>query len=92
MESPSIETARLLLRPLVEEDAPDVFEWAGDPVVNRYMPYALYTDVEPVRAWIRSLRADHHEFGFALRETGKVIGSGSICLEAERGAYARATT
>ena len=36
-----IETERLLLRPLTVDDAADVFEWVGDPVVNRYMPRKL---------------------------------------------------
>lgn len=75
-----IHTDRLVLRPLTQADAPDVFEWVGDPVVNRYMPYALYTDVEQVRAWIAGIDPQDHEFAFVLRETGKVIGSGSIGL------------
>ncbi len=33
-----IETERLILRPLTQSDANAVFEWAGDPLVNRYMP------------------------------------------------------
>lgn len=37
-----IETERLVLRPLTINDAKDVFEWASDPVVNRFMPYNLY--------------------------------------------------
>uniref|UniRef100_UPI0040564240 GNAT family N-acetyltransferase n=1 Tax=Acetatifactor sp. TaxID=1872090 RepID=UPI0040564240 len=40
-----IETERLILRPLTIDDAPDVFEWAGDPIVNRYMPYPLLENV-----------------------------------------------
>ena len=30
-----IKTERLILRPLVKSDAKDVFEWVGDPIVNR---------------------------------------------------------
>jgi len=41
-----IETERLILRPLTTEDADDVFEWVGDPIVNRFMPYNLYANVE----------------------------------------------
>ena len=36
-----IETQRLILRPLTEQDAQDELEWVGDPQVNRYMPYSL---------------------------------------------------
>lgn len=75
-----IETERLLLRPLTQADAPDVFEWVGDPVVNRYMPYPLYQNVGQVEAWIRQIRPEDCEFGFVLKSTGKMIGAGSIGL------------
>lgn len=82
-----IRTERLLLRPLDEADAADVFEWAGDPVVNRWMPYALYDDAEQVRRWIAGLREEDCEFAFELNATGKVIGSGSIGYNPECAAY-----
>ena len=78
-----IETERLILRPLTLADAEDVFEWVGDPIVNRYMPYPLYQNVEQVRKWIQSIDPEHYEFGFQLKETGKVIGAGSIGLNDE---------
>ena len=73
-----IETERLILRPLTVSDAADAFEWHGDPEVNRYMVYPLYTDVEQSRAWIAGLAPDENEFGFELKSTGKVIGAGGI--------------
>lgn len=78
-----IETERLILRPLEEKDAADVFEWVGDPVVNRYMPYTLYQNVEQARAWICSITPQDCEFAFVLKETGQVIGAGSIGLNDE---------
>jgi len=77
-----IETDRLILRPLSTDDANDVFEWAGDPIVNRYMPYPLHDNVHQTKEWINSLR-DKNEFCFCLKETGKVIGSGSIVYNDE---------
>lgn len=73
-----IETERLILRPLTVKDADDVFEWVGDPVVNRYMYYALYDNTEQVKEWIRGIGDDTCEFGFELASTGKVIGAGSV--------------
>lgn len=73
-----IETERLILRPLTVDDAPDVFEWVGDPIVNRYMPYSLYENVDQVRTWINQIAPEENEFAFVLRESGKVIGAGSI--------------
>ena len=82
-----IETDRLLLRPLTLADAEDVFEWVGDSVVNRYMPYALYENVEQVKAWISDIVDEDLEFGFELKKTGKVIGAGSVGYDVSRAAY-----
>lgn len=73
-----IETERLILRPLTVADDADAFEWHGDPEVNRYMVYPLYTDVEQSRAWIAGLGPNENEFGFELKSTGRVIGAGGI--------------
>lgn len=81
-----IETDRLMLRPLIVDDAHDVFEWAGDPIVNRYMPYPLHENVHQSEEWIKSL-GEKNEFCFCLKDTGKVIGAGSITYNAEYGAY-----
>lgn len=82
-----IQTERLILRPLRVTDAADVFEWVGDPVVNRYMPYPLYQNVAQVEDWIARIPEAENEFGFALRSTGKVIGSGSITWDPQRNVY-----
>ena len=82
-----IETERLLLRPLTLADAEDVFKWVGDPVVNRYMPYPLYKNVDQVKRWIAGIKDEDLEFGFELKETGRVIGAGSVGYDEERAAY-----
>lgn len=82
-----IETERLLLRPLVREDAGDVFEWVGDPIVNTYMPYSLYQNIGQVGEWIGSLEDDDNEFAFCLKDIHKVIGSGSITFDPPSKAY-----
>ena len=83
----TIETERLLLRPLTMDDVADVFEWTGDPIVNRYMPYPVHPNVEATKEWISSIKPENGEFAFALKATGKVIGSGSVHQE-EDGLYA----
>jgi ribosomal-protein-alanine N-acetyltransferase len=81
-----IETERLIIRPIEPGDAKDVFEWAGDPVVNRYMPYPLHTDIRQAEEWIRSL-GDKNEFVFCLRDTGEVVGGGSMSYREAFDAY-----
>ena len=76
-----IETDRLRLRPLTLDDAEAEFAWVGDPKVNRYMPYNLYTSVQQVREYLAGVVADtsaHLEFGFERRSDGLLIGAGSV--------------
>ena len=78
---PILETERLILRPIRAEDYLDAFEWCGDPVVNKYMLYSLYTKAEDVRKWIESIdhnNPDAYEYAFVEKESGKVIGSGGL--------------
>ena len=75
-----LDTPRLTLRPLSQDDADAAFVWCSDPEVNRYMPYALYTHVEDVRRWLASVEAatGEYNFGFVRKSDGLLIGSGSI--------------
>lgn len=81
-----IETERLIIRPIEPGDAKDVFEWAGDPAVNRYMPYPLHTDIRQAEEWICSL-GDKNEFVFCLKDTGEVVGGGSMSYREAFDAY-----
>lgn len=58
--------------------AEDAFEWLNDPIVNRYMPYPIYTNIESVKKWILSLDRNVTEFAFVLKDENKVIGAGGI--------------
>ena len=81
MHSVTLETDRLILRPLTVDDAGAVFVWAGDPKVNRYMIYALHTDIEATRQWLRSVEQGSEggcEFGFVRKSDGLLIGTGGV--------------
>ena len=81
MHNVTLETDRLILRPLTVADADAVFVWNSDPDVNRYMSYTLYTDVEQTRQWLRSVEQEPegvYEFGFVRKSDGLLIGSGGI--------------
>ena len=73
----TLETERLLLRPLALSDAEDVFEYAGDPMVSQYMPYQPHPNVEATKEWLSQIKPEDGEFAFVLKSTGKVIGAGS---------------
>lgn len=79
-KEPIIETERLILRPLNVDDAPAVLEWASDERVSKFMSYTGYDDINIAKQWLESLENEESEWnwGFELKETGKLIGSGSI--------------
>ena len=89
MSVPKLETERLILRPLSMDDLDAVFKWAGDPRVNKYMIYPLYKNKEEGIEWLKSLYQDDDkkDFGFVLKETGELIGSGGIYYHPERGLW-----
>lgn len=69
-----IETERLILRPFLETDAEDVFEYLHEPAVNCFASMKLNT-LEDAKAEMKN-RVGETEYCFAitLKETGKVIG------------------
>ena len=84
------ETERLIIRPLVPEDAEAAFRWCGDPRVNEYMIYPLYHRAEDVRTWLEGRDADHPDScdeGIVLKSTGELIGSGGLVYRPERNAW-----
>lgn len=76
MSIPVIETERLILRPLVPEDAEVVFAWTGDERVTKYMNYSTYFSAEQVREWLEN--GSSGIWGFVRKDDGMLIGSGDI--------------
>ena len=76
----TLETKRLILRPLTTDDADAVFKWTGDPRVNKYMIYPLYKSVDEAKPWIETLYEDEKklDYGFVLKQSGELIGSGGL--------------
>ena len=84
---PILETERLILRPLTTEDYEACFKWCGDPRVNEYMNYPLYHKAEDVKEWLKTVNDDERKmcFGYVLKESGELIGSGSVVFHEEKG-------
>ena len=74
-----LETDRLTLRCPTVADAPAAFVWCADPEVNRFMPYSLYTRVEDVAAWLKTVEEGGlYDFALVRRADGLVMGTCGI--------------
>lgn len=89
MEIPTLETERLILRPLSVNDAEAVYQWVSDERVTKFMPYQTYTSVDDVKQWLISLQAeeDTYNFGFVLKDRNLLIGSGDIGYNPEKASW-----
>lgn len=78
--NPTLETERLILRKLKISDDKDIFEYAKDPEVSRYVTWEPHKSIEDARAFInwnleRYNKGEIGEWAIELKETGRVIGS-----------------
>lgn len=71
-----LETARLTLRPLAEEDVEDLWPWVSDPAFVRGMSWKEHVDREETRAYVR-LTAELREKGAAM--VWAVVHEGKAC-------------
>ena len=70
----TIETERLILRPFVESDAADVYEYLHKPAVNCFASMKLDTLEDAKAEMKKRIGETEYYFAIVLRETGKVIG------------------
>lgn len=79
-----IETERLLLRKMTEDDLDALYKVLGDPEIMQHYPYSF--DEDRVRAWIRRNMDRYGTFGFGLwavclKETGEMIGDCGLTMQ-----------
>jgi ribosomal-protein-alanine N-acetyltransferase len=89
MTTPSVETSRIILRPLKISDAGTIFtNWASDPEVSKYMRWDTHKTVDVTIEWLtleeKNIdKDDSYSWGFVLKETGGLIGSGGLLYNSE---------
>lgn len=81
IEKPMLETDRLLLRVLNENDVPDLREWLGSEEIYTYWgrkaskgernPELLFIDPRP---WVKRKPNPDFKWGIVLKESNRVIG------------------
>ncbi|NMB34031.1 MAG: GNAT family N-acetyltransferase [Clostridium sp.] len=90
METPILQTNRLVLRPLKLNDAEHVFKsWTSDPDVVKYMQWDLHENLWDTEEWLASEEDsidndENYNWGFVLKETNSLIGSGGFQFDRER--------
>jgi len=80
---PKLETQRLVLREVVEDDQGLIYSFNADPNALRFVAREFYTDVSEAVAKLQSMKACFHDktgivWTFALKETGEPIGYGGF--------------
>ncbi len=93
MKIPVLETKRLILRPLEISDAEHIFKtWTSDPRVTKFMIYTTHQSPSETKEWLTSVQKEYEEgvsydYGFQLKETGKLIGSGGADYSKNKGCW-----
>lgn len=77
---PLLQSERVLLRPLSRQDVRDVFEYASDEEIARFVSFAPHVSEADSLEWIdleiaRYERNEPGVWAIELRETGRVVGS-----------------
>lgn len=71
----TFETERLILRPWLESDAADLYEYAKDPRVGPAAGWPIHTSVENSRDIIRHALSAPETYAVVLKENGRAVGS-----------------
>lgn len=77
---PTIETDRLVLRRLSLDDDRDMYEYAADPLVARYVSWSHHRSIEDTRDFLRLVVGKHEdktvaEWGLVHKRDRKLIGT-----------------
>lgn len=81
MYTPTLETKRLILRPMKESDATAVYEnWTSDPLVARYMVWTTHENVNVTKEWLSHVEkhqssVDSYDFIIICKSDNVSIGS-----------------
>ena len=77
---PTLETARLLLRPLRVTDTEDMYAYAKNPEVTRYLLWRPHPDMQYTRSYLEYLAGRyrigmHYEWAVVLKAENRMIGT-----------------
>lgn len=93
MITPILESKRIILRPLSLNDAEDIYKsWTSDSEVAKFMIWDVHKSIDDTIEWLKievqNIGKEHHYiWGFVLKETGELFGSGGINYKNELDCY-----
>ncbi len=92
MQTPALSTERLLMRTLSVDDARHIFSsWSSDENVSKFMRWSTHQNINDTKEWLlleeESIAGDNYTWGFVLKATGSLIGSGGIIFNNEKNCY-----
>lgn len=87
-----LETNRLTLRPLTIADAETAYYgWTGDAEINKWVSWLPHHSLEDTIEWLKEIDwkqaatdgmpRDNYIWGFVLKKTGELFGSGGLIWE-----------
>ncbi len=88
----TLETPRLILRPLTLADAETAYSgWTGDAEANKWVSWLPHHSLADTIEWLKEIDwnqaitsnrpRDNYIWGFVLKETGELFGSGGLIWE-----------
>lgn len=85
-EHETFETERLLLRKITLDDAEEIFEYASDPEVTRYMSYEAHKNLETTLAKIVEffIHKRPENWGIVYKADNKLIGSIDLRIDGDQ--------
>ena len=93
MKTPILETERMILRPLTVADAGDIYErWTSDDRVSKYVRWCTHSSVKDTIQWLEIEEIDIlsdkvYTWGFVLKDSGYLFGSGGINFNEDEGVF-----
>lgn len=77
---PTLECDRLILRRMKKSDAPDMYEYASNPAVTKYLTWDVHPNERFTASYLSYLQpkyrsGEFHDWAVTLRDDGKMIGT-----------------
>lgn len=79
-EIPTIQTDRLILRKLTQQDQNNIFEYASVPEVSKFLPWEAHKTIDDTAAFLKLVEEEFEKFkyivfGIELKAEKKIIGT-----------------